>query len=225
MSQVDQAVEQVSSRFTVLEGRVSEQQSAVARVDLDAFLMLPVQVVPVVFQSLFTLEEEDFEYELPDPRSTLERMRGASFEAETINLIELKPELKKFKKYLGQPEFVYFYAPYNGVVVTCLITEDWYLEFSDLIEEAEGLAQARAAEVREAVSQEQAAELERHTQRLRLLLDDGGFLKLARVKSTAQRTLLSYAKQKEPEAVAALGEQRLKELMGELRDWVLMQQK
>lgn len=224
MSEVDQAVQQVSARFTVLEGRVNEQQSAVARVDLETLLMLPVLVVPVVFQSLFTLEEEDFEYELPDPRSSLERVRGAPFEPETVSLIELQPALKRFRKYLGQPEFVYFYAPYNGVVVTCLVTEDWYLAFSDLVEQAEGLAQARAAGVREAQSQEQAAELERHTQRLRLLLDDTGFLKLARVKSTAQRTLLTYAKQKEPEAVAALGDQRLKELLGELRDWVLMQQ-
>ncbi|MFC3860649.1 hypothetical protein ACFOPQ_07725 [Deinococcus antarcticus] len=224
MSQVDQAVRQVEAKFTVLKGQVSEQQNAVARVDLNALLSLPVEVVPVIFQSVLTLDEDDFEYELPDPRSTLERVRGTPFEAEIINLIELKPELKKFRKYLGQPELVSFSDPYNGVLVTCLVTEDWYLEFSDLIEEAQGLARARAAEVKEAVSQEQAAELKRHTQRLRLLLDDGGFLKLARVKSTAQRTLLSYARQKEPEAVAALGEQRMKELLGELRDWVLVHQ-
>lgn len=224
MNAVSQAIEKIGARFTVLEGQVSEQQSAVVRVEIDAFLTLPVQAVPVVFQSVFTLEEGDFEFELPDSRSTLERMRGAPFEGETVNLIEFQPDLKRFKKYLGQSEFVYFYAPYNGVVVKCLVTEEWFLEFSDLVEEAESLAEAKALEVSEALSQEHAAELERHTQRIRLLLNDTGFLKLARVKSTAQRTLLSYAKQQEPEAVAALGEQRMKELISELRDWVLMRQ-
>ena len=55
-------------------------------------------------------------------------------------------------------------------------------------------------------------------------MDDIGFVRLARLKRTAQRTLISYARQQEPEAVAALGKKCVKELMGELRDWLLTHQ-
>lgn len=224
MSRVQQATEQISARFTAVEGQVSEQQTAVIKVDLTAFLNLPPEAVPVVFYTALTLEEDDFEYELPDPRSGMERVRGEPFEAVTVGLEDMNPKLKRFRKHLGQPRCVWFTAPYNGVLISCFELEDWYEKFFDEAALAEEQARLQAQEVRAAEQESKVADLERHIQRLRLFLDDTGFLRLARLKSTAQRTLISYAKQREPQAVAALGEARLKELMGELRDWVLVQQ-
>ncbi len=54
-------------------------------------------------------------------------------------------------------------------------------------------------------------------------MDDGGFLKWARLKNTAQRTLLTYARTHAREAVEALGETWTKEVLAEVRDLVLMQ--
>lgn len=205
-----------------LEAEVELPNVARIRLSLEDFLRIRDSDVALVFFEIGVLDELAFEYELPDHRSSLQRVRGEPFEVVAVDLFDLAPDLERFREYFGQATFVTFYAPYGGVLLSCTVVEDWYLECLEQLELAEAAAREKAQQEREQQAQDEAAVLERHTQKLRLLLDDTAFLRLAKVKSTTQRTLLNYAKQKEPDAVTVLGEQRMKELMGELRDWVLV---
>lgn len=234
MSKVDQAIEQLEQAgFTLLFasrpdeapedrwGRPTRTCPPPIELDLDDLLKFPKNALPVVFFYRDTLGEDDFQH------SDLQRGEVDGLERLTVDLLSLEPKLSRFRKHLHDASEVELFAPYNGFMVVCHLQEAWYEEFVELRASAICQAEehwARAAEVRRAAqaAQEQAA-LRPHEQRIRLLADDTGFLKLARVKSTAQRTLLSYANLQEPEAVAALGEYRMKELLGELRDWVLFQ--
>lgn len=209
--------------FTVLEGFSGGQKGMEMDIEFDEFLKLPVQAVPVVFAGVVSFEGSDLEYVLEDPRSPVERFReGGTTVPETVDLIKLNPLLKNYQGHLGQPSFVALVAPLNGLLVKTYVSEPWYEEMSGLINEAEALAEEQASQRREKEKAKQAAQLEGQVQKLRLLLDDGDFLKLARVKATAQRTLVNLAKQKFPEESTAVGEQRLKELIAELRDQIVL---
>lgn len=209
--------------FTVVEGLTGGQKTTEVDVDFEEFLKLPVTAVPVVFSYTMTFDESDLQYTLEDPRTLRERFKETGkVIPEDVDLTELEPALKNYQSYLGMPSFVALAAPLNGILVKTYVAEPWYDEVSTLISEAEARAEEQAEQRREQDKARQAAQLESQLQKLRLLLDDGDFLKLARVKATAQRTLISVAKQKYPEAAAALGEPRLKELIAELRDQVML---
>lgn len=209
--------------FTVIEGFSDGHKGVEMAVEFEEFLKLPVQAVPVVFSGVVTFDESDLEYTLEDPRTPIERFRESGTTLpETVDLLKVNPVLKNYRTHLGTPSFVALIAPVGGILVKTYVSEPWYEEMSALISEAEALAEEQASQRREQDKAKQAAQLEGQIQKLRLLLDDGDFLKLAQVKATAQRTLVNVARQKFPEEAAAVGEQRLKELIAELRDHVIL---
>lgn len=234
MSDVDHAITQMEEAgFTLIFasrddeagdvvhdwGRLARSRTPVIKLDLDDLLTFPKLALPVVFFCRKTLWADDFQY------SEFPQDNASRLEMVTVDLTSLEPKLWHFQKRLSEASEVEFFAPYNGLMVVCRIREAWYDEFLELrnlalCQAREQLAREAQAHREEQAAREQAA-LHPHEQRLRLLLDDSGFLKLARVKSTAQRTLMSYARERESEAVAALGEQRTKDLLTELRDRVL----
>lgn len=234
MSQVNRALERLEEAgFTLIFairpdtapgpdewGRQNQPQMPELRLELDDLVKFPKHLLPIIFFDQKFLRQDDFQVQ------EYRNDNAQGLELQTINLCELEPKLKRFQRRLDEPAEVDFFAPYNGVMLICHLREAWYTEFLDLKRPAtaqarEQLARDAQARQEEKAQQEQAA-LRPHEQRIRLLLDDTGFLKLARVKSTAQRTLLSYAKSREPEAAAALGELRLKEMLAELRDWLVL---
>lgn len=225
MTTVNEALEQVrNAGFTVLYGFVKEGKAAPVEldVDLDDLLVLPQQHVPVVFFDQDNLEIWDFEVKRPDVRSAAEQWQTPAEEQEIVDLVELEPGLRRFTSRQGEAHTITFRAPLSGVLVTCTVAAEWYGEFIQL--QAQALERMRTQEQAriEAQREVETAQQEQHVQRLRLLVDDGGFLKLARLKSTAQRTLLTYARTHEREAVEALGEAWAKEVLAEVRDLVLL---
>lgn len=223
MTDVDKALEQVrDAGFTVLYGFMRGTLVGLD-VDLDDLLALPQQYVPVIFMEQESLSSWDFEAERPDLPPSVEQWQTPLEERAVVNLVEVEPGLQRFKSRLGEPHTITFRAPLSGVLVACTVTAEWYSEFAQLRAQALGLLRAQEQARVETQRAAEMAERERHVQRLRLLMDDGGFLKLARLKSTAQRTLLTYARTHAHEAVEALGETWAKEVLAEVRDLVLMQ--
>lgn len=235
MSQVDRALERLEEAgFTLIFairadtapgpdewGHQNQPQMPELRLELDELIKFPKHLLPIIFFDQKFLRQDDFqvqEYRNDDAQG---------LELQTINLCELEPKLKRFQRRLGEVAELDSFAPYNGLMLVCHLREAWYKEFLDLKQPVEMRAREQLAceaqAYREERRQQEKAALKPHEQRIWLLLDDTGFLKLARVRSTAQRTLLSYAKKQEPEAAAALGELRLKELLAELRDWLALQ--
>lgn len=226
MTTVNEALEQVrNAGFTVLYGFVKEGKAAPVEldVDLDDLLALPQQHVPVVFFEQDSLEIWDFEVNRLDMRPAAERWQTPPGDQEMVDLVELEPGLRRFTSRQGDAHTITFRAPLSGVLVTCTVTAEWYSEFAQLQAQALELMRSQEQAKVEIQREAETAQQERHVQRLRLLMDDGGFLKLARLKSTAQRTLLTYARTHEREAVEALGEAWAKEVLAEVRDLVLLQ--
>lgn len=234
MSEVDRVIERLEEAgFTLIFairptpvpslsewGHPNQQQMPELQLELDDLMKFPKSLLPIIFFHQKTFSERDFQLQ-QHPNDDEQGLKP-----QPIDLCELEPELKHFQRRLQESTEVEFFAPYNGVMLVCHLSEAWYTEFLMLrrlaeIQAREQLNRKLQTRQEEKNQQEQAA-LKPHEQRIWLLLDDTGFLKLARVKSTAQRTLLSYAKKQEPEAAAALGELRLKELLAELRDWLVL---
>lgn len=225
MSLIEQSIEDVRARgFTVINGFAGGQKPVEVDLEFEEFLNLPATSVPVVFANVVSFDESDLKYRIEDPRSPIERFREGEMLPEIVDLLKVKPDLARFQPYLDTPAFVAFVAPLNGVLVKSFVTEPWYDEMSNLISEAEALAEERAFRRREDKKAKETAKLEGELQKIRSLTDDADFVRLAKLKSTAQRTLMSLAKQKYPEAATAVGEQRLKELMAEVRDLILTRQ-
>lgn len=224
MTGVEGALERVrAAGFTVLYGYVKGGRAAPVEldVDLDDLLALPQLHVPVIFYEQDALEPWDFEAPPGDgPGAT---PWDAPADPAPVNLAKFTPELQRFRSRLGEVHTLTLRAPLSGVLVSCTVVAAWHAEFAQLRAQALGQVHAQAQATKETERAAQTAEQARHDQRLRLLMDDSGFLKLARLKNTAQRTLLTYARTHAGEAVDALGEARTKEVLAELRDLVLMQ--
>ncbi|MFC5849369.1 hypothetical protein [Deinococcus petrolearius] len=222
MNLIQKSLESVRVQgFTVINGFVGGQKAVEVDVEFEEFLNLPAAAVPVVFANVVSFDEDDLKYRIEDPRSPIERFREGEMLPEIVDLLKVKPDLARFQPHLDTPAFVAFAAPLNGVLVKSFVTEPWYNEMSALISEAEALAEEQAFRRREAKKAKEAAKLEDEVQKIRSLTEDADFVRLAKLKSTAQRTLMSLAKQKYPEATTAVGDQRLKELMAEIQDLIL----
>ncbi|MBZ9752859.1 hypothetical protein K7W42_18625 [Deinococcus sp. HMF7604] len=210
-----------NSGLQLIQGVTAARQAPEIHVDLQGLRHLPAGTL--AFYDLASFDDEDFVFTVPDERPRLEQLR-APRPPETTDLRRVDPALTRFESHVGEDAVLTVTVPWHGALITCLLTAPWYTEFVQVCEAAEAQAAAQAHEAREAQVARDSEALEEHARKLRIIVDDAAFLKLARVKSTSLRTLVAYVASQQPAAVTALGEQRTRDLVRELRDHVMFGQ-
>lgn len=148
-----------------------------------------------------------------------------------VDLRTFNPDLKAMKNKLKDPLFLELLLVSGTVKMSLTLEAEWNASFSAAFAEAEALADSQHQEremlfdsvveaLQEAIKAQQRREQQAleapHLDALQSLLQDPGFVKLASVKATTQKALLVYARHTHKEALEALGENRCKEVLGEL---------
>lgn len=148
-----------------------------------------------------------------------------------VDLRTLNPALKAMKNKFKDPLFVELLLVSGVVKMSLTLEAEWNERFSAAFAEAEALADSQHQEremlfdsvvetLQESIKAQQRREQQAleapHLEALQSLLQDPGFVKLASVKATTQKALLVYVRHSHKEALEALGENRCKEVLGDL---------
>jgi hypothetical protein len=196
--------------------------------DVETLLALPDRP-NVAFVDKVYLDDLDCFYIVEGAQefsSTSSSSRSQGPEFETMLNVESRYDLRKFQPRLTKLYKAHsktcalldLYAPYEGGWVSLTLTEGWYEEIEVLEAQAKAKAEDYYQDALISAHTSYKQKIKVHFEALDDLNLDTRWLTVARKKTSTLRALMVCVNELAPSAVAAIGERRVKEYIGDMAE-------